>query len=123
MTTSNGLSALEAGTLKDLLEFSRTAARLVARGRHAYDHDEMLPLAAEAILHRIGEAVTRFPVTFITTHSDVRWRQMRGMRNLIAHEYQAVDSTMMWNALAHELPVDGAAIQAILETDARKRDP
>ena len=37
------------------------------------------------------------------------------MRNLIAHKYEVVDPVLVWNTLAHELPVDAAAIQAILE--------
>lgn len=98
----------------DIVDFSELAARLVARGRPAYDHDEMLPLAAEAILHRVGEAVSRLPESLIAAHPEVRWRLMRGMRNLIAHEYDALDPVIVWNTLAHELPIDAAAIQAIL---------
>jgi uncharacterized protein with HEPN domain len=39
---------------------------------------------------------------------------MHGMRNLIAHEYEVVDPVIVWNTLADELPVDVAAVQAIL---------
>lgn len=99
----------------DIVDFSRIAARLVSRGRPAYDHDEMLPLAAEALLHRVGEAVSRLPEALTAAHPEVRWRLMRGMRNLIAHEYEVVDPVIAWNTLVHELPVDAAAIQAILE--------
>jgi uncharacterized protein with HEPN domain len=47
---------------------------------------------------------------------------MRGMRNLIAHEYQIVDPAIEWNTLAHELPVGSAAIQTILGMPAEHRD-
>ncbi|HRY08972.1 MAG: DUF86 domain-containing protein [Actinobacteria bacterium] len=102
-------------TMEDILDFARVAERLVARGRRAYERDEMLPLAAEAILHRVGEAVSRLPEGFVTAHPQVRWRLMKGMRNLIAHECQVVDSSIVWNTLAHELPVDAASIRAILD--------
>lgn len=82
----------------------------------------MLPQAAEAILHRIGEAVARLPEVFVTAHPQVRWRLMRGMRNLIAHEYQIVDPAIEWNTLAHELPVGSAAIQTILGMPAEHCD-
>lgn len=104
----------ELRALEDVLDFARIAERLVARGRQAYDRDEMLPLAAEAILQRVGEAVVRLPEEFVASHPQVRWRLMRGMRNLIAHEYQVVDPVIVWNTLARELPTDAAAIQAIL---------
>ena len=99
----------------DIVDFSRIAARLVARGRPAYEHDEMLPLAAEALLRRVGEAVSRLPEALTAAHPEARWRLMRGMRNLIAHEYEVVDPVIVWNTLVHELPVDAAAVQAILE--------
>lgn len=41
-------------TLQDMLDFCEQAERLVARGREAYEGDEMLRLAAEALTHRVG---------------------------------------------------------------------
>jgi hypothetical protein len=51
-----------ARTLRDLVAFSDMAERLVARGRPAYDSDEHVRLAAEAVLHKIGEAVAGCPM-------------------------------------------------------------
>lgn len=101
-------------TLSDFVEFSDTGARLVARGRAAYDADEMLRLAAEAILHRLGEAVARLDDDFTERHAQVRWRPIKGMRNLLAHEYGAVDHHIVWNTLEYDLPLDAAAVQRIL---------
>ncbi len=115
MTAPPELTDQDRRTLGDIVHFSQIASRLVARGKSAYDRDEMLPLAAEAVLHRIGEAVSRLPETLPATHPQVRWRLMRGMRNLIAHQYEVVDPAIVWNTLSHELPVDAAAIEAILE--------
>ncbi len=115
MTSGPELTEQDRRTLGDIVDFAGIAARLVARGRLVYDQDEMLPLAAEAVLHRIGEAVSRLPDTVTAAHPSVRWRLMRGMRNLIAHEYEVVDPVIVWNTLAHELPVDAAAVQAILD--------
>jgi uncharacterized protein with HEPN domain len=102
--------------LEDLLQFVESAARLVARGRDAYDADEMLQLAAESIVHKIGEAVSRLPDQFTRAHATVRWRPMKGMRNLIAHECEVIDYGILWNALEKELPKDAAAIRAIIDT-------
>ena len=82
----------------------RQAARLVSRGRDAYDSDEMLRLAAEALTHRIGEAAGRLSQSFQTEHPDVPWRAIRGMRNVVAHNYGRVDQAIMWNTLRHDLP-------------------
>jgi uncharacterized protein with HEPN domain len=112
--TSHGDQGPVRQTLDDFLEFAETGARLVARGRDAYDADEMLRLAGEAILHRIGEAVARLGEEFIRAHPTVAWRRMKGMRNLLAHDYGAVDYNIVWNALAHDLPREAGAVRRIL---------
>jgi uncharacterized protein with HEPN domain len=91
-------------TLLDLLEFTHMAARLVARGRAAYDGDEALRLAAEAITHRIGEAVSRLSEEFVTDHPQIEWRKIKGMRNIITHEYARIDYEIVWNALTLRVP-------------------
>lgn len=101
--------------LGDFLEFAGTGARLVERGRLAYDDDEMLRLAAEAILHRVGEAVARLGEPFTKTNPQVNWRPMKGMRNLVAHEYGAIDYNIVWNALERELPREAAEVRRILD--------
>lgn len=112
MTAS--LSLHDEQTLRDFLEFAETGSRLVARGRKAYDEDEMLRLAAEAILHRIGESVARLSDNVIEAHPQVNWRPMKGMRNVVAHKYGAVDHNIVWNALTDRLPAEGAEVQSIL---------
>ena len=101
-------------TLNDVIRFSDTAARLVARGKTAYDSDEALRLAAEAILHKIGEAVARLPDEFTTDNPRVAWRSMKATRNVVAHKYEQVDYEIIWNALAHRLPAEADRIRGIL---------
>lgn len=101
-------------TLEDFLAFADAGARLVARGRSAYDADEMLQLASEAILHKVGEAIARLPDDVTARHPSVRWRPMKGMRNRIGHEYEVVDYAILWNALERRLPEDAAAVREIL---------
>ena len=87
-------------TLLDLLEFTDMAARLVARGRAAYDGDEALRLAAEAITHRIGEAVSRLSEDFVTDHPQIEWRKVKSVRNIAAPEYARIKSEIVWKCLA-----------------------
>jgi uncharacterized protein with HEPN domain len=102
-------------SLKDFLAFAGSAERLVARGRQRYDEDEMLPLAAEAILHKIGEVIARLPDEFTASHPSVRWRVMKGTRNVIAHQYEIVDPGLVWSALEKSLPIEVVEIRRILD--------
>lgn len=105
-------------TLRDLVEFAETGARLVARGRAAYDDDdddEMLRLAAESVIHRLGEAVNRLSCEVTIANPQVQWRGMKAMRNVVAHQYGAIDHHLVWNSLADHLPQDAAEVQRILD--------
>lgn len=104
-------------TLADFLAFADTADRLAARGKPAYDEDEMLRLAAEALLHRIGETVARLErdaPDLVAAHPEVRWRAMKGIRNLVAHDYGAVDPEIVWTSIETALPVEAGHVRAIL---------
>lgn len=101
--------------LEDVVDFAAAARRLVARGRQAYDRDEALRFASEALIYRIGEAVGRVDETVKLRHPDVRWKQMRAMRNIVAHQYHLIDPDIMWATLATELPKDSNLIQQMLD--------
>lgn len=103
--------------LGDLIHFSDAAARLVARGKNSYDDDEVVRLAAEAILHKIGEAVARLPDEFVAAHPNVAWRSMKATRNIVAHRYGQIDYEIIWNALVHRLPAEADQVRRILDGD------
>lgn len=88
----------------DLLAFCDQAARLVQRGRSAYQADEMLRLASEAITSRVGEAAGRLSPTFRDRHPEIPWRAIKGMRNVVTHEYGRIDHVLLWNTLTTDLP-------------------
>jgi uncharacterized protein with HEPN domain len=90
--------------IEDILDFCEQAARLVARGQVAFESDEMLGLAGEALIQRIGEAASRLSKGFQDPHSDIPWRAIRRMRNLIAHDYGHIDHRAVWNTLASDFP-------------------
>jgi len=55
-------------------------------------------------LEVIGEAAKRFPSTERDKHPRVPWAQMAGMRNRLAHEYDAIDMESVWLTVVHDLP-------------------
>jgi uncharacterized protein with HEPN domain len=94
----------DARAVEDILEFCRQAARLVARGPEAFQRDEMLALAGEALISRVGEAAARLSPEFRERRPAVPWRDIRGMRNLVAHDYGRIDNRIFWNTLRRDLP-------------------
>lgn len=62
----------------------------------------------DAIIRRleiIGEAVKNLPTAFKMQHSDIPWRQIAGMRDVLIHEYFAVDLSLTWKVVKQELPL------------------
>ena len=55
-------------------------------------------------LFQIGELSKRMTDDFRDSHPDLPWSEMRGMRNLFAHEYESVDKDLLWETLIHDIP-------------------
>lgn len=55
----------------------------------------------------IGEAVARTAnrhPDFVSAHPEIPWREMRGLRNRIAHGYFDVDLGIVWDTVRKDLP-------------------
>lgn len=67
----------------------------------------------------IGEAVNKIhnlAPDFINRHPELPWAQMRGMRNVVIHEYFFVDLKIVWTTVKDDLPrlkqqIDGLLIE------------
>jgi len=105
-------------SLYDILDFVDMAANLTSVGRERYNEDINLRLAGEAICHRMGEAAARLLHTdhgrFAAAHPEIDWVGIRGLRNVVAHQYEGVDHRIIWNALVTEFPADAVKIRALL---------
>ena len=50
-------------------------------------------------LLQIGELSTRLSDEFKENHKNIPWRQIRGMRNVVAHEYGNIDDETVWETV------------------------
>ncbi len=55
-------------------------------------------------LIQIGENVNRLSDEFIEAHSEIPWRDIVGMRNIITHGYGSVDIDAIAEAIKHDVP-------------------
>ncbi len=55
-------------------------------------------------LEIIGEASKNIPAAIRRAHSDIPWKQMNGMRNILIHEYFGVDVKIVWHTVKKQLP-------------------
>ena len=60
-----------------------------------------------AILYQItiiGEATKRLSPNFCEQHSQIPWRNLAAMRNIIVHEYDQVDLYIVWDVIQDKVP-------------------
>ncbi len=53
----------------------------------------------------IGEAASHIPLKIQDKYPHLGWLEMRGMRNIIAHEYFGVSLSIIWHTAEHDLPM------------------
>ena len=51
----------------------------------------------------IGEAAGNIPLEVQEKYPELAWLEMRGMRNIVAHEYFGISLPIIWRAIAQDL--------------------
>ena len=62
----------------------------------------------------IGEATKRLSVEFRSQHSEIPWKDIAGMRDILAHQYDQVNLNTLWDAVQTDIPELLALLQPLL---------
>ena len=91
--------------LVDILESARIAIDYVS-GK-SWDQFEEDLQCQDAVLRRIeiiGEAARHISPQTRRKHSQIPWREMTTLRNLVIHQYDVVDINQVWDTVQSRLP-------------------
>lgn len=69
-------------------------------------------------LEIIGEAAGRLPESIKASATDMEWRKMVGLRNILAHEYFGVSLPVVWDVVQNKLGPLEAACKELLKDDS-----
>jgi len=101
--------------LLDILESARAAVKYV-KGKTLDDfHEDML--CQDAVTRRleiIGEAVSRISSETKQQYRHLPWQAMRSTRNVVIHEYDAIEFDVIWDILKNDLPPLIAELEKIV---------
>ena len=78
----------------------------------------------DAVVRRleiIGEAVKKIPDDVRDQYSNVRWRQIAGLRDVVIHEYFGVSPALIYKTATSELLVLKLTIQQMIEDTSSKK--
>jgi len=65
-------------------------------------------------LMTMGESIRWIPEPILDAHPNVPWRTLRGVRNVVVHEYFGVDPAILWETVRSDLPPLEADLEAVL---------
>ena len=64
----------------------------------------MMHSAVERRLEILGEAAGRVSEAFQLSHPDIPWKEIKGIRVVLAHRYGDVNLHQLWQALQRDIP-------------------
>lgn len=63
-----------------------------------FSADKMMHSAVERRLEILGEAASRVSERFQTDHPGIPWKEIKGLRVILAHRYDDLDLHQLWRA-------------------------
>ena len=66
-------------------------------------------------LEIIGEAVKKVPKEIRLQFSGPEWKKLAGLRDILIHQYFAIDTEILWDVVKNKLPVLREQVREILE--------
>ena len=55
-----------------------------------------------------------------STSKEINWRQIKAMRNIVAHHYGKIELEVVWDTLTNDIPVLKAFCEKLLTTETDK---
>ena len=89
-------------------------AAYTAAGRDAFLHSKMMRDAVVRNIEIIGEAAKRLPQDVRDRAPEIPWKNVAGMRDVIVHDYFAIDDEIVWGVVERDLPKLRAAVDRLL---------
>lgn len=102
------------------LKHIRDAIVAVEQYAQAHSYEQFLdtPWDQAAVVRHLeimGEAATQVPTTYKSDHPEVPWRRISDFRNVLIHEYFAIDPLLVWEILGKDIPELKNKIEKLLK--------
>ena len=89
--------------LRHILDAIHRIESYISKGRESFLSDQMPQDAVMRQLEVIGEAVKQISAATRQARPHVRWRDIAGMRDILIHQYFAVDVEQVWEVTQRDL--------------------
>ncbi len=117
------MEADQLGRLRDILNAAKLIASYVKDITEAdFRANTEKQDAVVRRLEIIGEATVHLSETTRQAIPELPFRKMRGMRNIVAHDYANVDLKIVWEVATIHVPEVSAVLEKFFATLARNED-
>jgi uncharacterized protein with HEPN domain len=104
--------------LHHILDAAKEAIELIQDiSRQDLKFNRTLCLSLFYLIANMGEASNAISKTFRSSHSEIPWRKMIGMRNRLIHGYFDVNLDIVWETINGDLPQLIIQIERVLALD------
>lgn len=105
--------------LQDILEACKKIRDYTSElSFHTFARDPMTLDAVVRNLEIVGEATKRIPENVRARYSEIDWKKIAGLRDILVHEYFGVDAEIIWDIISNKLPLLEQRIGEILRNDS-----
>lgn len=104
--------------LEHIVNYCDQIEETILRFGNSYDvfsNDAIYRNAAAMCVLQIGELAGKLTDDLRNEHSGAPWRQIKGMRNIVAHSYGTVDPETTWEILVEDIPALKVYCTGIIE--------
>lgn len=91
-----------------ILKYCSDIDKAVAHFGNSFDKfkdDDVFRNAISMPVFQIGELTNHLSDEFKTSHTNIPWVIIRGMRNWFAHNYYGMDIEAIWKTVVDDIPV------------------
>lgn len=106
--------------LKDILEAMAAIEEFVAgTDFENFKNDDKTSSAVIRKFEIIGEAAKHIPEEIRNKYSQIKWKQMAGMRDRLIHLYFGIKYDLVWHTIKDVIPQVKPIIQEILKDSSK----
>lgn len=101
--------------LQDMLDtIALVDTALSGKSREDFGRDAILRLAIQRAIEIISEASRHIPDELLQHTPDIPWRAIRGIGNILRHEYHRIADDMIWTVVVRDLPALRVAVETLV---------
>ncbi len=101
--------------LQDILQAMDRIEQFAIGGKLNFEENRLIQSDVLYQILIIGEAVGDLSSSLQQQYPDIPWREIVGMRNIIAHQYFRIDLEVVWLVVDRELPQMRPQFEMMLE--------